>query len=150
MGPVVLIRSDACVNLGDRAVTQTARTGGGGRNTLVDLSDPDNPEELERTVASNFLIVFKEYLRKTRTSRRKNPTFRPVEKQIDTAVDTCLVKALAQAGEIDEMAAILQAPNNCLLEELEPYLLEAQQPWILSRVLSQLGQTERVLEIMVE
>jgi hypothetical protein len=57
---------------------------------------------------------------------------------------------LAQSGEIDEMAAILSSENDCVLEELEPYLAEARQPWILSRVLLQLRRIEKVLQILVE
>jgi hypothetical protein len=48
------------------------------------------------------------------------------------------------------MAAILSSENDCLLEELEPYLAEARQPWILSRVLLQLRRIDKVLQILVE
>ena len=66
------------------------------------------------------------------------------------AIDTCLVKLLIQSGEIDEIAGILSSENDCLIDELEPYLVNAKQPWILSRVLLQLGKVDRVLEILVE
>ncbi len=48
------------------------------------------------------------------------------------------------------MASILSTENDCLLDELEPFLVQAKQPWILSRVLLQLGRIDKVLEILVE
>ncbi len=85
-----MIPSLQTLNLVMPTVVKTARTGGVGSHQLIDTSDPDNPEELEKMVYENFKIIFKEYLRKTRNSRRKSPLKRPVEVKIDKVSGTIL------------------------------------------------------------
>ena len=61
-------------------------------------------------------------------------------------IDTTLAKLLAEAGTTNELLALLAAPNDVVLSELEPFL--TQRPYVLSTVMRQQGRTDRVLELL--
>ncbi|WWC89446.1 uncharacterized protein L201_004370 [Kwoniella dendrophila CBS 6074] len=90
-----------------------------------------------------------EFLRKTRASRRKGGGARGVDsRKIDIVIDTTLAKLLADKGTTNELLALLAAPNDCVLTELEPFL--AQRPYVLATVMRTQGRVDRVLEILKE
>ncbi|OCF74776.1 hypothetical protein I204_05158 [Kwoniella mangroviensis CBS 8886] len=90
-----------------------------------------------------------EFLRKTRASRRKGGGARGLDsRKIDIVIDTTLAKLLADKGTTNELLALLAAPNDCVLPELEPFL--AQRPYVLATVMRTQGRVDRVLELLRE
>jgi hypothetical protein len=90
-----------------------------------------------------------EILRKTRQSRRKGGGGRGVDsRKIDIVIDTTLAKLLADAGTTNELLALLAAPNDAVLSELEPFL--EKRPYVLATVMRQQGKSARVLQILKE
>ncbi|WVR07166.1 hypothetical protein IAU60_004207 [Kwoniella sp. DSM 27419] len=88
-----------------------------------------------------------EFLRRTRTSRRKGGGPRGVDsRKIDSVIDTTLAKLLAEKGTTNELLALLAAPNDVVLSELEPFL--AKRPYVLATVMRTEGRVDRVLELL--
>lgn len=69
-------------------------------------------------------------------------------RKIDLVVDTTLAKLLADEGTTHELLALLAAPNDVVIAELEPFL--AHRKYILSTIMLQQGKVERVLELLKE
>ena len=88
-----------------------------------------------------------EFLRKTRTARRKGGGSRGLDSaKIDMVIDTTLAKLLAEANTTNELLALLAGPNDVVLNELEPFL--ERRPYVLSTVMRQQGKLERTLAIL--
>jgi hypothetical protein len=67
----------------------------------------------------------------------------------EQAVDTCLAKLLAVAGEVDELLELLSGPNACMIEELETCIDAEKQGYLLCQVLRMNNERERVLGLLV-
>lgn len=90
-----------------------------------------------------------EFLRKTRISRRKGGGSRGGDsRKIDLVVDTTLAKLLADEGTTHELLALLAAPNDVVIAELEPFL--SRKKYVLSTIMLQQGKVNRVLELLKE
>lgn len=90
-----------------------------------------------------------EFLRKTRTSRRKGHGSRGADSaKIDIVIDNTFAKLLADEGQTTELLKLLESKNDVVLSELEPFL--ANRKYVLSRVMKQQGRTDRVLELLKE
>jgi hypothetical protein len=61
-------------------------------------------------------------------------------------IDTTLAKLLSEAGIVHELLALLAAPNDCVISEIEPFL--STRPYILSTLLKRQGKHERVLQLL--
>lgn len=93
--------------------------------------------------------MLSEILRKTRTSRRKGGGARGIDsRKIDIVIDTTLSKLLARSGPPNELLALLAGPNDIVMAELEPFLL--QRPFILSTVMRKQGKVDRELDLLKE
>lgn len=66
------------------------------------------------------------------------------------AVDTCLAKLLAETSEIEQLIELLHSPNDCLLNEVEPFVDAEKHPYALCQILRLAGEKERVLELLVQ
>jgi len=100
-----------------------------------------------------------EFLRKTRTSRRKGGGSRGLDsRKLDMVslyrrwcadlqvIDTTLAKLLANSGDTPELLSLLAGSNDCVSSELEPFL--EQRPYVLVTVMRIQGKIERVLELL--
>ncbi|WRT66239.1 uncharacterized protein IL334_003192 [Kwoniella shivajii] len=104
---------------------------------------------LRKAMLEEAKDMLTEYLRRTRVSRRKGGGSRGVDsRKIDIVIDTTLAKLLAEKGTTNELLALLAAPNDCVLTELEPFL--AQTPYVLATVMRTQGRVDRVLELLKE
>lgn len=61
-------------------------------------------------------------------------------------MDTVLAKLLALSGSTNDLLALLAAPNDCVLSEVEPFL--QSKPYVLATVLRKQGRHDRVLELL--
>lgn len=114
-------------------------------------STSEAPEtiELSKALYEDAKSMLTEILRKTRQSRRKGGGGRGVDsRKIDIVIDTTLAKLLADAGTTNELLALLAAPNDAVLSELEPFL--EKRPYVLATVMRQQGKSARVLQILKE
>lgn len=117
----------------------------------VSPSTSEAPEtiELSKALYEDAKSMLTEILRKTRQSRRKGGGGRGVDsRKIDIVIDTTLAKLLADAGTTNELLALLAAPNDAVLSELEPFL--EKRPYVLATVMRQQGKSARVLQILKE
>ncbi|ORY34108.1 hypothetical protein BCR39DRAFT_518520 [Naematelia encephala] len=117
----------------------------------LEPSSEQSPEavELRRAMTDEATAMLTDFLRKTRQSRRKGGGSRGLNsRKLDTVIDTTLAKLLADAGTTNELLALLASPNDCVLSELEPFLVKRK--YVLSTVMRQQGRTDRVLEILRE
>lgn len=102
-----------------------------------------------------------DFLRKTRVARRKGGGARGVDsRKIDIVsvalatdadcqvLDTALAKLLADADSTGDLLALLAAPNDVVLSELEPFL--ENRKYILSKVMQQQGRLDRVFTLLRE
>nr|XP_018263192.1 uncharacterized protein I303_04685 [Kwoniella dejecticola CBS 10117]OBR85350.1 hypothetical protein I303_04685 [Kwoniella dejecticola CBS 10117] len=104
---------------------------------------------LRQAMVEEAKDMLTEFLRKTRISRRKGGGARGLDsRKIDSVIDTTLAKLLAEKGTTNELLALLAAPNDCVLSELEPFL--AQRPYVLATVMRTQGRVDRVLELLKE
>ena len=100
-----------------------------------------------------------EFLRKTRTLRRKGGGSRGVDsRKLDMVnellsqltdsqvIDTTLAKLLANSGDTPDLLSLLAGSNDCVSSELEPFL--EQRPYVLVTVMRIQGNVERVLELL--
>ncbi|WWC70320.1 uncharacterized protein I206_104270 [Kwoniella pini CBS 10737] len=105
--------------------------------------------QLRQAMMEEAKEMLTEFLRRTRVSRRKGGGARGVDsRKIDVVIDTTLAKLLADKGTTNELLALLAAPNDCVLPELEPFL--AQRPYVLATVMRTQGRVDRVLELLKE
>ena len=103
--------------------------------------------ELKYALEDDAHTMLTEFLRKTRTARRKGGGSRGVDSaKIDMVIDTTLAKLLAEANTTNELLALLAGPNDVVLNELEPFL--EKRPYVLSTVMRQQGKIERTLAIL--
>ncbi|TXT15581.1 hypothetical protein VHUM_00084 [Vanrija humicola] len=118
------------------------------RNYESNESPPPN-DELQLALLDNAQAMLGDFLRKTRTSRRKGGGSRGLDsRKIDIVIDTVLAKYLADSGTTSELLALLGGPNDVSLSELEPFL--AKRKYILCTILREQGQFDRVLELLKE
>lgn len=90
-----------------------------------------------------------EFLRKTRISRRKAGGSQGYDpRKIDIVVDTTLAKLMADEGTTQELLSLLAEPNDVVIAELEPFL--AEKKYVLSTIMLQQGNIERVLQLLKE
>lgn len=115
-------------------------------------SPPPRETEAEELGIALYLSaknMLTDFLRRTRASRRKGGGSRGMDsRKIDLVVDTTLAKLLADEGTTHELLALLAAPNDVVIAELEPFL--AHRKYILSTIMLQQGKVERVLELLKE
>jgi hypothetical protein len=129
----------------------------------ADESKKDSPadqaaEAIRGALSETANAMLEEFLTKTRHSRRKGGGSRGVDsRKIETVsrelteadvkvIDTVLVKLLATSGSTSDLLALLAAPNDCVLSEVEPFL--QSKPYILATVLRKQGRHDRVLELL--
>ncbi|KAK4683924.1 hypothetical protein P7C73_g6284, partial [Tremellales sp. Uapishka_1] len=114
-----------------------------------DVETAPETSELREALADTSESMLTEFLRRTRTSRRKGGGSRGVDsRKIDIVIDTTLAKLLADAGTTNELLAILAAPNDVVLSELEPFLRDRK--YVLSTVMRKQGRLDRVLALLKE
>ena len=102
--------------------------------------------ELRMALEEDANVMLTEFLRKTRTARRKGGARGMDSAKIDMVIDTTLAKLLADAGTTNELLALLAGPNDVVLNEIEPFL--EKRPYVLSTVMRQQGKVERTLAIL--
>lgn len=124
---------------------------------------PDSNSEVREALLETANAMLVEFLRKTRQSRRKGGGSRGVDsRKIDIVsgspysmcvmytnsqiIDTTLAKLLALSEATNELLAMLAASNDCVLAEVEPFLVS--KPYVLATVLRKQGKHERVLELL--
>lgn len=140
-------------------VASQGPTGAEPLDRSEDKSDKTNG--LRGPLLESAKAMLSEFLRRTRHSRRKGGGSRGVDsRKLDMVrdasplglrlthqvIDTTLAKLLAETGNIPELLALLAAPNDCVLSEIEPFLL--QRPYVLSTVMRRQGRHVRVLELL--
>jgi len=109
----------------------------------------EEKDELHAALYDSAKNMLTEFLSKTRTSRRNKGGARGLDShKIDIVIDTTLAKLLADADLTNELMTLLSGPNDVVLSELEPFL--ARKKSVLLTVMRQLGQTDRVLQLLKE
>lgn len=67
--------------------------------------------------------------------------------QLSQVIDTTLIRLFAEDRRREDILALLQEPNDCVLVLVEPCLLEAGMFTILSDIFLKRGDVAKTLEI---
>ncbi|KAI5477112.1 TGF beta receptor associated protein [Pseudohyphozyma bogoriensis] len=68
-------------------------------------------------------------------------------RKVDMVVDTTLVRLLAEEGKSTEIVDILEGPNDCVLQQVEPHLIDSGMYQILASIYLKRGEVAKTLEI---
>lgn len=66
---------------------------------------------------------------------------------VKQVVDTTLVRLLAEERHAADIVKILEGPNDCVIQHVEPFLLEAGLYQVLASVLLKRGEVSKTLDI---
>ena len=103
-----------------------------------------------KIAATEMLKVF---LRKWRTKRRDKETEKTAaqagrtSKSVNEVVDTVLTKLYTSGGETTDLLALIDGPNNIVLEEVEAPLAVSNRYDALSRLYKTRGEEAKLLKL---
>ena len=116
-----------------------------------DVAHAESTIELRQALNATARDCLTAYLTKWRAARRSGSAElgSSDSRKVDMVVDTTLVRLLAEKGTSGEGAIVqlLAGPNDVVLPQVEPALLEAGLHDLLSRILARRGETTRVLDL---
>ncbi|CEQ41527.1 SPOSA6832_03250, partial [Sporobolomyces salmonicolor] len=114
-----------------------------------DVESASSTVELRTMLGATARDCLLSYLMKWRASRRGGADDLTANdsRKVDMVVDTTLVKLLAEQDRPDDIKVLLAGPNDCVLPQVEPALLQAKQYQLLSDILLARGETTKTLEI---
>ncbi|GAA5956387.1 hypothetical protein JCM21900_000171 [Sporobolomyces salmonicolor] len=114
-----------------------------------DVESASSTVELRTMLGATARDSLLSYLMKWRASRRGGADDATANdsRKVDMVVDTTLVKLLAEQDRPDDIKVLLAGPNDCVLPQVEPALLQAKQYQLLSDILLARGETTKTLEI---
>ncbi|SCV74998.1 BQ2448_8027 [Microbotryum intermedium] len=89
------------------------------------------------------------YLQTWRTTRREGSHRDGVDdsRKVDITVDTTLGRLYAEEGRRDDLMALLEGKNDCVVQELEKTLLDKGSYDTWATILLKRGETSRALEV---
>ncbi|GAA5872000.1 hypothetical protein JCM1840_004768 [Sporobolomyces johnsonii] len=114
-----------------------------------DVESATSTVELRTMLGATARDCLLSYLMKWRARRRggADDSTANDSRKVDMVVDTTLVKLLAEQDRPDDIKVLLASPNDCVLPQVEPALLQAKQYQLLSDILLTRGETTKTLEI---
>lgn len=62
-------------------------------------------------------------------------------------VDTTLVRLLAEEGRTTDLLKVLEGPNDCVVQQVEPTLLDSGLYQVLAEIQLKRGEVSKALEI---
>ncbi|SCZ87760.1 BZ3500_MvSof-1268-A1-R1_Chr2-3g05228 [Microbotryum saponariae] len=105
--------------------------------------------ELRATLTMTARDCLLSYLQTWRTTRRERSHREGVDdsRKVDITVDTTLGRLYAEEGRRDDLMALLEGKNDCVVQELEKTLLDKGSYDTWATILLQRGETSRALDV---
>ncbi|KAH8085441.1 hypothetical protein BXZ70DRAFT_1045640, partial [Cristinia sonorae] len=102
--------------------------------------------ELREILKLTAVDMLKQYLRKWRQKRKVVSGLK--DERIVAIVETVLARLYSHFREKDELQSLLDGPNQIVLNELEPALIEAGQLNLLFKLYRQRGEEAKLIEAL--